>query len=73
MIPEPFLQKCAILAGTVCLAIFLLAIIVSAVSLESLATFPQDHIMDRNLVVLALLALGCTVGSFLLCWSVRKR
>lgn len=71
-IPAPFIQKCAILAGIACLALFfsvMLATTVTTESLVSLFLWPPDH---PNPLIPGMLALGCMAGTFLLCWACRK-
>lgn len=72
-IPETFIQKCAILAGFICLLLFAATLLALNITPDYLEMLSRNEQMKYNLVFLAVLAPGVTLVSLLLLHEIVKK
>ncbi|MEN6443493.1 MAG: hypothetical protein WC391_01865 [Methanoregula sp.] len=72
-IPETFIKKCAILAGIICLLLFVVTLLALNITPDYVDILTKNEQMKYNLVFLAVLAPGITLVSLLLLMEIGKK
>jgi uncharacterized membrane protein len=72
-IPETFIQKCAIVAGFICLLLFTATLLALNITPDYLDLLANNEQMKYNLVFLAVLAPGVTIVTLLLLMEIWKK